>query len=422
MKMDTAKLVVFGHFISVLIFSFGLELVVSSRDVALHKDATQSSTLSSYFAGRAVDGIPGRDGGGGHCSHTRTGHNQAWWKVDLGDVYRIQTINITYRRDCCSHTNFGPNCSNTCHCMSGGCDPDTGVCHIPGCQHGWTGDSCSTHECPSGYFGPDCSTECHCKTGGCYIVNGSCNTRGCQDGWRGNTCNQECVNSTFGQDCNQTCHCANSGCDRISGTCTIPGCTEGWTGGTCSQECLACRFGKDCLHECHCKLEGCDKVDGTCNVTGCVDGWRGKSCDHTCDFTHYGPNCLHECHCNISGCSNTDGICQTPGCEDGWTGPSCSAAQEQISSKSECPHIAEVSTSVEATCTTCYALFGTLFAISIICNIGLIIHCVRMRFQNSRTQTPPKELQTYRNHEEDYDGIDSSTIDKTRNIYDTIVQ
>ncbi|XP_021356726.1 multiple epidermal growth factor-like domains protein 10 [Mizuhopecten yessoensis] len=98
--MELVKLEIIGYFMTLLVLCFGPCFVKSSRDLARNKTATQSSTYSdtqSYDAGRAVDGVLGIDVGGGHCSHTGTRHHHAWWKVDLGDVYRIQMINITYR-------------------------------------------------------------------------------------------------------------------------------------------------------------------------------------------------------------------------------------------------------------------------------------------------------------------------------------
>ncbi|XP_021359787.1 fucolectin-5-like [Mizuhopecten yessoensis] len=81
----------------VVLLAFLAGVINASKDLALHKKATQSSTHVRYDAGRAVDGIPGHDEVAGHCSHTDLGHSEAWWMVDLGRTYRIQTINITYR-------------------------------------------------------------------------------------------------------------------------------------------------------------------------------------------------------------------------------------------------------------------------------------------------------------------------------------
>lgn len=68
-------------------------------DFSYLKKASQSSTWvggSSYFAINAVDGNPRT------CMRTvEIGINSlqknVWWKVDLGDVYNIHSINIIFK-------------------------------------------------------------------------------------------------------------------------------------------------------------------------------------------------------------------------------------------------------------------------------------------------------------------------------------
>lgn len=70
-----------------------------SDDLSYKKDASQSSTWvggSSYLANNAVDGHPLT------CMRTLDiGMNSlkkaVWWKVDLGDVYNIHSINIIFK-------------------------------------------------------------------------------------------------------------------------------------------------------------------------------------------------------------------------------------------------------------------------------------------------------------------------------------
>ncbi|XP_069109257.1 fucolectin-5-like, partial [Argopecten irradians] len=241
------------YFKGFLVVCFLMYSVNCSRNLAVNKTATQSSTFSVYTAGKAVDGIFASDINSGHCSHTGIGQRKAWWKVDLRQVYRIQMINITYRHDyihrldgyslyvtnntnmtqtdgsinehdghlcyvdnspgyptfnqirnchmkgryvvffnmrqredtyielCevqvygCPVGQFGYNCGGTCHCKTGGCDPDTGQCDVIGCQTGWMGLSCSL--------------RCHCDGGGdCDIDTGACPGGRCQSGWRGKSC------------------------------------------------------------------------------------------------------------------------------------------------------------------------------------------------------------------------------------------
>ncbi|XP_021367656.1 multiple epidermal growth factor-like domains protein 10, partial [Mizuhopecten yessoensis] len=71
----------------------------------------------------------------------------------------------------CPVNRFGSTCSGICHCGVGGCDPDTGLCDVTGCQSGWMGPHCS-EECGSGKFGMNCNHTCHCSQPGCDRENG----------------------------------------------------------------------------------------------------------------------------------------------------------------------------------------------------------------------------------------------------------
>ena len=49
---------------------------------------------------KAVDGVKENSGAGGVCANTNQGNttHRAWWKVDLGDEYRVTGIKI-FNRD-----------------------------------------------------------------------------------------------------------------------------------------------------------------------------------------------------------------------------------------------------------------------------------------------------------------------------------
>ena len=66
----------------------------SVENLALGKDAWQSSQVLSFIAKHAVDGI--HDTHIGKCTRTITG---AWptWRVDLGEIYHVGYVNITTR-------------------------------------------------------------------------------------------------------------------------------------------------------------------------------------------------------------------------------------------------------------------------------------------------------------------------------------
>nr|XP_034317032.1 fucolectin-1-like isoform X2 [Crassostrea gigas] len=73
--------------------------VVSNR--ALNKPAKQSSTYTwggvTYSSNLAVDGNNGTDFVVDRCSHTATGENSPWWRVDLQAVYFIKSVRIFNR-------------------------------------------------------------------------------------------------------------------------------------------------------------------------------------------------------------------------------------------------------------------------------------------------------------------------------------
>ena len=67
-------------------------------NLARGKDTWQSTTAHSGSASRAVDGNKGTDFHSGSCTHTKSQQN-AWWRVDLGDDYKVGMVKITNRGD-----------------------------------------------------------------------------------------------------------------------------------------------------------------------------------------------------------------------------------------------------------------------------------------------------------------------------------
>ncbi|XP_071498490.1 receptor-type tyrosine-protein phosphatase S-like [Diadema antillarum] len=57
----------------------------------------------------------------------------------------------------CGTNEFGASCTQTCHCVSGECDPYTGACtgSSTECRPGWTGSNCQ--ECTVGKYGTYCA-------------------------------------------------------------------------------------------------------------------------------------------------------------------------------------------------------------------------------------------------------------------------
>ncbi|XP_062574814.1 fucolectin-1-like, partial [Saccostrea cucullata] len=66
-------------------------------NVAVGKPAVQSSTFQTDDAAKAVDGDRGTDIIENTCSHTDTGDDNPWWRVDLLDNYYILTVRIVNR-------------------------------------------------------------------------------------------------------------------------------------------------------------------------------------------------------------------------------------------------------------------------------------------------------------------------------------
>ncbi|KAK7177213.1 hypothetical protein R3I93_001257 [Phoxinus phoxinus] len=69
-------------------------------NLALRRNATQSSTYGLWFAEKAVDGNPGPVKSWSACSST-TSQTNPWWRLDLSDTYRVTSVVITNIKECC---------------------------------------------------------------------------------------------------------------------------------------------------------------------------------------------------------------------------------------------------------------------------------------------------------------------------------
>ncbi|KAL0961810.1 hypothetical protein UPYG_G00331980 [Umbra pygmaea] len=70
-----------------------------TANLALKGVAAQSSLFENCIASRAIDGD--RQTFHPHCTHNQKEINP-WWRVDLRDVYRVRSVSITNRGDCCA--------------------------------------------------------------------------------------------------------------------------------------------------------------------------------------------------------------------------------------------------------------------------------------------------------------------------------
>ncbi|KAM4688885.1 pentraxin fusion protein-like [Discoglossus pictus] len=74
-----------------------------AKNLARDKLTCQSSTLESPLkpeSGLAIDGNTANELSQGSCAHTNF-ENEPWWKIDLQNTYKIGTIVVTNRKDCC---------------------------------------------------------------------------------------------------------------------------------------------------------------------------------------------------------------------------------------------------------------------------------------------------------------------------------
>ncbi|KAI4796103.1 hypothetical protein KUCAC02_029452, partial [Chaenocephalus aceratus] len=70
-------------------------------NIAKGGKVTQSSIASRGYPARAIDGNRASVYNQGSCTQTRIQRNP-WWRLDLQKTYRINTVTITNRKDCCS--------------------------------------------------------------------------------------------------------------------------------------------------------------------------------------------------------------------------------------------------------------------------------------------------------------------------------
>ena len=76
-------------------------LSIVSGNVAYNKPSSQSigDWGGRFLAGRAVDGNTNPNMTEGHCAHPDTDWSRnAWWMVNLGEIYNISRV-IIYNRD-----------------------------------------------------------------------------------------------------------------------------------------------------------------------------------------------------------------------------------------------------------------------------------------------------------------------------------
>uniref|UniRef100_A0A8C6XXR5 Fucolectin tachylectin-4 pentraxin-1 domain-containing protein n=1 Tax=Naja naja TaxID=35670 RepID=A0A8C6XXR5_NAJNA len=82
---------------------------VDRTNLAFRKPTYQSSIYPNIHGGPSEKAVDGDCQGGwthGSCTHTKLERNP-WWRVDLGESYKIFAVVVKNRQDCCSHRLLG---------------------------------------------------------------------------------------------------------------------------------------------------------------------------------------------------------------------------------------------------------------------------------------------------------------------------
>lgn len=249
-------------------------------------------------------------------------YKTVWWKVDLGGVYNIYSINMLFRNyEGQENRQRGRFAGFSLYVSSNGEIPGSTLCYkdrlyLPPLnfttlctEYGryiiFYNERLDIATYPTGYELTNVFTEL------CEVVVLGCGKP-----------------DVYGRQCDLQCplNCKYNICHIQYGTCFA--CDQGWTGTRCTEKCRDGWFGKNCTEPCanNCKENAaCNHVTGLCD-RGCAAGWIGPSCDRECDDGTFGNNCIHRCsdHClSDSPCNKQTGQC-VGGCDPGYTTSDCS--------------------------------------------------------------------------------------------------
>nr|XP_022311645.1 multiple epidermal growth factor-like domains protein 10 isoform X2 [Crassostrea virginica] len=348
----------------------GFILAFGYDDLSKDEVATQSTTFppppndaDKNIAGNAVD----RD----ITTCMRTEHigpnsldKTVWWKVDLGGVYGIYSVNILFKNyPGYESRQQGRLAGFSIFVSTDGTRDDSSLCYKDGPQlpalnftttcyksgryvifynerlhdvsypNGYVSpvytELCevTVNGCQaSGVYGVNCRERCptNCRDPVCHIQEGTC--YGCVPGWISTTCNTKCIGGWYGLDCKQQCsgHCRDDAfCNHVTGQCD-GGCAAGWRGALCDKVCKNGTYGNNCVHNCsgNCLNDfPCTRQTGHCEE-GCKPGYTNASCNEHCRSGHYGYMCEKACsgHClNNAVCDYINGKC-SDGCQPGYIG------------------------------------------------------------------------------------------------------
>uniref|UniRef100_A0A8W8NIG6 Multiple epidermal growth factor-like domains 10 n=1 Tax=Magallana gigas TaxID=29159 RepID=A0A8W8NIG6_MAGGI len=257
---------------------------IRKYDISHNKIATQSHTYNDLFYKHGASNAIDRNAA--TCTRTypiggNTPVETVWWKVDLGGVSSIYSINIQFKsydgyvdRQKGRLAGFSLYVSNSdvnspddikkttlCYkdepklpplnltkkCMEYGryvifynerlngiayqeeyevANVFTELCEVivQGCSN-------------ASIYGINCDTPCptNCKDSTCHIENGACSL--CKPGLTGLDCKLKCREGWYGMNCTKLCvgHCRDdAACNHVTGFCDR-GCAAGWKGDLCGE-------------------------------------------------------------------------------------------------------------------------------------------------------------------------------------------
>ncbi|KAI0223054.1 hypothetical protein LSAT2_025710 [Lamellibrachia satsuma] len=228
--------------------------VCQTGNVAYNKPASQSigDWGGRFPAGRAVDGNTNPSMAGGHCAlpDTDWGSN-AWWMVDLGEIYNVSRV-IIYNRDSGS--------SGHAHEML-----DTFKLSVGDSPDKTKHRQCASH---NGRVAAGGIVEEQCKGIGRYL---SFRRDGGDNSYSTGLCEVVVIGHRH-----VACQMCTTACNDVIG-CEV--CDPGKKQPDCVNDCDPGTYGKNCEDDCgHCKDKTlCDVKDGNC-TSGCEAWYTTNIC------------------------------------------------------------------------------------------------------------------------------------------------
>ncbi|XP_077577061.1 fucolectin-like [Stigmatopora nigra] len=94
------RMVILGMMLTVFALTKDARSLKDKRNIARGGKVFQSSTYGYGVPQNAIDGNRASNWAQKSCTHTNRDMSP-WWRLDLQKTYKINTVTITNRRDCC---------------------------------------------------------------------------------------------------------------------------------------------------------------------------------------------------------------------------------------------------------------------------------------------------------------------------------